>query len=398
MKRQVRFGVLALVVGSTSGCASWFSWLWGEEGYFRDRSGDYLEAQSVPAMRVPEGMETRPLESLLPVPEEVATPRNTDKYYVPRPQKLNALAQSEDFSISVSGEERWLVALRNPTRLWLATRQFLQENGFRLAQEAPQSGQLSSAWQSGAELHPQSVAAAVPEGQKVRVRVRIESGMRRNTSEVFILSDERDAQLGNDARLDWPLRSANPQLDAALLEALRVSLKDNAALGDSVSLVTNREFDAPSRVTFIEDANGSPLLQLETDFNRAWSRVGRAIEDADIRVEDINRSLGVYYVNLAERAASSQGEPGFLDTLSGMLDSFIGSNSDEEAEREARAERYQIRLSDISNEVQVSLEKDANTLAPPDVARQVLKRIQDNLMGSDEQSSRGSAPPRGPRP
>ena len=43
MKRLAGFSALALIVSSTSGCG----WLWGENGYFRDRGSDYLEARQM---------------------------------------------------------------------------------------------------------------------------------------------------------------------------------------------------------------------------------------------------------------------------------------------------------------------------------------------------------------
>ncbi|MDO8332908.1 MAG: hypothetical protein Q7T02_02925, partial [Pseudomonas sp.] len=36
MKRLAGLSVLALMISSTSGCG----WLWGEDGYFRDRGND----------------------------------------------------------------------------------------------------------------------------------------------------------------------------------------------------------------------------------------------------------------------------------------------------------------------------------------------------------------------
>ena len=49
MKRLAGFSALALIVSSTSGCG----WLWGENGYFRDRGSDYLDARQTAPMRLP---------------------------------------------------------------------------------------------------------------------------------------------------------------------------------------------------------------------------------------------------------------------------------------------------------------------------------------------------------
>ncbi|MCQ4346851.1 outer membrane protein assembly factor BamC [Pseudomonas stutzeri] len=236
MKRLAGLSVLALIVATGSGCG----WLWGEEGYFRDRSSDYLTAREAAPMQLPPDVQVRPLEPLLPVPAAVPAP-TADKFEVPRPRALR-----------------------------------------------------------GAEL----------------------------------------ARTG-----DQP--------------------------GGSVSLLDDRRFDAPERVALTRDGSGNPLLILASDFDRAWSAVGRALEDADVRVDDLNRSLGIYYINLAEGAEKPDEAPGFFARL-------LGGRKDAES-AEAGAERYQVRLTSVAGSVQVSVEKDVDTVAPADVARRVLELIQNRL-------------------
>jgi outer membrane protein assembly factor BamC len=52
MKRLAGLSALAVIISSTSGCG----WLWGPEGYFRDRGSDYLEAQQTAPMQLPPGV------------------------------------------------------------------------------------------------------------------------------------------------------------------------------------------------------------------------------------------------------------------------------------------------------------------------------------------------------
>lgn len=235
MKRLAGLSALALILATSSGCG----WLWGEEGYFRDRSGDYLTARETAPMQLPAEVEARRIEPLLPVPAAVSTPAADSEYEVPRPQKLLA---------------------------------------------------------------------------------------------------------GDLAR---------------------------AEAGGSVSLLSERSFDAPERISLDSDGSGNPVLTLTSDLDRAWSAVGRALQDADVRVDDMNRSLGVYYINLAEAAQKPDEEPGFFSRL-------LGSEPDAE-EVEARAERYQVRLTAVGDSVQISVEKNIETVAPADVARRVLELIQDHL-------------------
>lgn len=237
MKRLAGLSALALIIAASSGCG----WIWGDNGYFRDRGSDYLTARESAPMQLPPNVQARPIEPLLPVPAAVPTPSAEGKFEVPRPRALR-------------------------------------------------SGELARGG-------------------------------------------------------DMP--------------------------GGSVSLLADRSFDAPERVSLGRDGSGNPLLTLASDFDRAWSAVGRALQDADVRVDDMNRSLGVYYINLAEGAEKPGEEPGFFTRLLG------GKKNAEDIE--ARAERYQVRLTSVGGSVQVSVEKDINTVAPADVARRVLELIQERL-------------------
>ncbi len=201
------------------------------------------------------------------------------------------------------------------------------------------------------------------------MRVRIEPGVQRNTSEIYVVSAERP--VGSSANIDFTARSVNTGLDSALVDEMLSSMSRSAEKGGSVSLLAARDFDTPSRVSLSQDGSGNPVLNVGEDLDRAWSSVGRALEQGQWRVEDINRSLGLYYINLAEKAERKNEEPGFFGKL-------FGSKPAKE-EIEARAERYQVRLSKVGDSVQVTVEKDINTVAPADVARRVLGVIQDNL-------------------
>lgn len=234
MKRLAGLTALALLTATSSGCG----WLWGDDGYFRDRGSDYLTARESTPMQLPPDVQARRIESLLPVPAAIPTPAAGGKFELPRPQALGSTALRE-----------------------------LEQGG-------------------------------------------------------------------------------------------------------SVSLLDDRRFDAPAQVSLSSDGSGNPLLTLASDFDRAWSAVGRALQDADVRVDDLDRSLGVYYINLAEGAEQPDAEPGFFSRLLGR---------DKAESIDARAERYQLRLTPVGSSVQVSVEQGADTLAPADVARRILVLIQDRL-------------------
>jgi outer membrane protein assembly factor BamC len=371
MKRLAGLSALALVISSTSGCG----WLWGENGYFRDRGNDYLEATQTAPMQLPPGVQTdKRLDPLLPIPRNVADDNaKASEFEVPRPLPLQVAAQASDFSLQRSGDNRWILAQRAPAEVWPIAHQFFEDNGFRIAEERPQTGEFTTTWQRFDELSAsmaQRLSGATTSSEsETRVRVRIEPGVQRNSSEVYVVSVERPA--GSTSEPDFPARSVNTGLDSILVDQMLASMTRDAERGGSVSLVAARDFDAPSRVAMSEDGSGNPVLNVGADLDRAWSSVGRALEQGQWRIEDINRSLGLYYINVAESAQRPNDEPGFVSRVLG--------NAPSKEEIEARAERYQVRLSKVGDNVQVTVEKNINTVAPADIARRVLGVIQDNL-------------------
>ncbi|MGY2292138.1 outer membrane protein assembly factor BamC [Pseudomonas sp. SDO528_S397] len=370
MKRLAGLSALALIISSTSGCA----WIWGPEGYFRDRGSDYLEAQQTAPMKLPSDVNVaKRLDPLLPIPRNVADDTFKGQYEVPRPQPLSAAASASDYSLQKSGDIRWIMAQRPPAEVWPVAVQFFQDNGFRIDQQRPQTGEFTTAWQPASELSANMAsrlqAGGVTSGNEARIRVRIEPGVQRNTSEVYVVSAERAA--GSTANVDFTPRSVNTGVDSALVDEMLASMSRISEKGGSVSLLAAGSFDTPNRVSLSEDGSGNVVLNLGEDLDRAWSSVGRALEHGEWRVEDINRSLGLYYINLAEKAEKKDDEPGFFGKL-------FGSKPTKE-EIETRADRYQVRLSKVGDSVQVTVEKNINTVAPTDVARKVLGVIQDNL-------------------
>jgi outer membrane protein assembly factor BamC len=371
MKRLAGFSALALIISGTSGCG----WLWGENGYFRDRGGDYLEARQTPPMQVPADVRSKQLDPLLPIPSNVASANvSRSDYEVPRPQPLDTANDVSEFSLQESSDQRWILAQREPSQVWTVVRQFFEGSGFRIAEERPRSGEFFTAWQPVDQLASDmssrlSARGEDLAGQEARLRVRIEPGVARNTSEIYVASAARPA--GSNTNVGFAARSGKPAVEALLLDDLLTTLTGGSSSGGSVSLVAANSYDAPDRVNLTQDGSGNPVLGLVTDFDRAWSSVGRALQNGDVRVEDLNRSNGLYYINLAEGAIRPNERPGFFSRLFGRGPS--------QEDIDARAERYQVRLSTVGDSIQVTVEQGIDKVAPADVSRRILTLIQNNL-------------------
>ena len=141
MKRLAGLTALALIITGTGGC----SWLG-----FRDRGSDYLQAQQTAPMRLPEGVQAKHLDPLLPIPTQIPSlAARDDEFETPRPQALAAGPDSGEFSLQKSGDARWLLALRPPAEVWPLARQYFERNGLAIAEERPQTGEFITEFSHG---------------------------------------------------------------------------------------------------------------------------------------------------------------------------------------------------------------------------------------------------------
>lgn len=368
MKPVLKALPLLLVGTSLTGCGYFF----GEDGYFRDRGADYRNSVVEPRMTVPAELSAKPIGDLLPVPGKIEAAADEAKFHLPRPAALNVSVNFSEFSLQQNGSDRWLLAQRAPAELWPQVRQFFREYAVPVVSESPSTGDVETGWLAFDDVSNPLVRRLLPAvgpnkrtgEQEQRFRLRIEPGVQSGSSEIKVLHMQRAQGSEN---LNWPATSDNSNLERAVLAELETYLSQSGS-GDSASLSTADLGPAAKRATLGQDGAGNPVLNLQADFNRAWAAVGQALSKADIQVADINRSAGVYYVSVGEQTAEPK-KPGFFGRLLGR----------KQAKQQDVEQRTQIRLTTLGSRVQVSVEDSVSASANASQARELLRRIQDNL-------------------
>ena len=119
------------VLASLSGCG----YLMGDNGYFRDRAGDYQQAEVKPRMTVPADLESKPMGDLLPVPGQVAAaPQPGEKFETPRPRPMAAGVDTSTFSLQQEGSQRWVLAQLPASDVWPLLQRFWSDYRVPMAQ------------------------------------------------------------------------------------------------------------------------------------------------------------------------------------------------------------------------------------------------------------------------
>jgi outer membrane protein assembly factor BamC len=227
--------------------------------------------------------------------------------------------------IERQGNQRWLVADAKPEVLWPQVRNFWLERGFTLDTESADTGVMETNWAENRAKLPQDGVRAVigrlldnfyDTGERDRFRTRIERTAtgseiylaHRGMEEVFIDNTREQTQ--------WRPRASDPGLEAEFLSRLmlRLGAKEEVARPAVVAAAP----EVPARARVVPGTPGT--IELDEGFDRAWRRVGIALDRGGFTVEDRDRAAGLYFVRYVPPGAP-QREPGWLDRIFGRSDS-----------------------------------------------------------------------------
>ena len=288
---------------------------------------DYRSAKQGNTLEVPPDLSQLNRDNRYVVPGAIVT---ASGYQTTQPTRATTTAANQiaDVRIERSGNQRWLVVDRPPEQLWTAAREFWQENGFLLVLDQQGLGILETDWAENRAKLPQDVIRSTlgrvfenlySTGERDKFRTRLERNAKGGT-EIFI-SHRGMVEVYANERKDttvWQPRPADPELETEFLRRLMVKLGVSQEQAQ-----TQAARPAQALSTRIDSVNGRPVLVVNEDFDRAWRRVGLALDRTGFTVEDRDRSQGTYFVRYVAPDAPKPKEPGFL----GRLFSFGSSNT-----------------------------------------------------------------------
>jgi outer membrane protein assembly factor BamC len=288
---------------------------------------DYKSVATVPALEIP---------------PDLVTPQYDDRYNVatasgiaardatrPRSGGDIAINANADARIARAGSERWLVVKASPEQAWNVTRQFWTEQGFALALELPQAGLMETDWaENRAELPPDFLRDSIGKVADIfyatykrdKFRTRLERGAEPGTMEIY-LSQRRMEQVPtvmidkvSPAGFAWAVMPPNPGIEAEFLTRLMVKFGTSQARAQESVQAAVTPTPATERARIEKVPDGSVKLFVDDTFDRAWRRVGLALDRIGFTVVDRDRSKGVYFVRYSDPDSSKQ-EPSVLSKL-----------------------------------------------------------------------------------
>lgn len=306
MKLTVKFGLLALAA-ALSAC----SVLEGDKI-------DYKSASKGVTLDVPPDLTQLSRESRYVLPGGTVSASN---YQLGQsvPGLPTAATAVGDVRVERAGNQRWLVVNRPADQLWGPVRDFWQENGFLLAMDQPNLGIMETDWAENRAKIPQDlirstlgrlIDSVYSTSERDRFRTRLERSATGGT-EIYI-SHRGMVEVYSNTQKDqtvWQPRPTDPELEAEFLRRLMVKLGVPQVQAQAAAAT------APAQATSrIATVNSQPVLVVNEPFDRAWRRVGLALDRTGFTVEDRDRSQGTYFVRYVPPNPDRK-EPGFFGRL-----------------------------------------------------------------------------------
>ncbi len=365
--------VCAGIIVSLSGC--------GSLDILESKKIDYKSAGKIPTLEVPPDLTAPTTDGRYKVPD--LSPSGTATYSAYNAERgdkstssSTVLPTQDKVRLERAGSERWLVVGQAPEKTWPIIKEFWQENGFILSQENPATGIMETDWAENRAKIPQDFIRntigkvldglySTGERDKFRTRIERASG---NVAETEIYISHRgmiEVYDGSDSKHTvWQPRPADPSLEAEMLSRLMVKL----GVEKSRAAALMADNSQAQRAEMSKDSKGNNTLTVNDPFDRAWQRVGLALDRVGFTVEDRNRAKGVYFVRYVDPE---------VDNETGNKKGFLSKLAFWKSSNKISTEQYQVELAEnpAATATTVRVLSAKGEAAQPETANKIIKLL-----------------------
>ena len=346
---------------------------------------DYKSSTRLPSLEIPPDLARPNTDDRFTVPD--AAPKGSatfSDYNKDRSVRSPASAAQAmvlpnvgDVRVERAGTQRWLVVPGAPDKLWPVVKEFWQETGFVVNVESPESGVMETDWSENRAKIPESglrgfigraLDSLYSTSERDKFRTRLEHGAQPGTTEIYVSHrgmEEVYITEGQD-QLRWQPRASDPDLEAEMLRRMMVRFgSDNER---AKTQLASAKVEPQAKLS--RGVEGS-LLELNDQFDRAWRRVGLALDRIGFTVEDRDRSKGLYFVRYIDPNADlkTTEEKGWFSRLK-----FWGSSA-----KVPSKEQYRILVQGDGKGAEVRVLDKDGTRERSETANRILTLLFDQL-------------------
>ncbi|TAK90053.1 MAG: outer membrane protein assembly factor BamC [Burkholderiaceae bacterium] len=346
---------------------------------------DYKSSGKLPSLEVPPDLIKPAANERYNIPENSRGTATLSDYQHTREDTARSSGQAgvlptvEKAHIERSGSQRWLVVNRSPEELWPLIREFWQQAGFLINMDSPETGIMETDWAENRAKIPQDLIRSTigklfdslySTSERDKFRTRLEKTAQ--GTEIFISHRGVVEVYDNNVEKNktvWQPRPSDPELEAEFLRRLMLVLGTENAQ-DIASAAENVQQEHAS---LIRTGSGLSGVRVNEGFDRAWRRVGLALDRVGFTVEDRDRSKGLYFVRYVDPlidSANAEKEKGFL----GKIFSF--------GKKEEKPTEYRISVAanaSVEQATEIQVQGKDGKPEHSDTVDRILKLLYDQL-------------------
>lgn len=350
---------------------------------------DYKSAGKVPTLEVPPDLTSPVTDTKFVVPD--VSPQGSATFSTYNRERAgqsqaggtDVLPSQPKVTVERSGTQRWLAVRAAPEQVWPVVKEFWQEMGFIIKTEAPEAGLMETDWAENRAKIPQDVIRSAlgkvldslySTSERDKFRTRLERSAEAGVTEIYVSHRGMyEVIQGGDGgnKTIWQPRPADPELEAEMLRRLMVRFGVEEARAQT-QIATAAVVE---RARMIRAQDGSQTLSVLDSFDRAWRRVGLALDRVGFTVVDRDRSKGQYFVRYVDPEIDGKKED------KGWLSKLAFWSSDES--KTIRQEQYRILVTEtgVQNAVTclVQVQNKDGKAEVSETAGKILKLLHEQL-------------------
>ena len=347
---------------------------------------EYKSAGKLPPLEIPPDLTSPSRDDRFSVPDiapsssATLSTYNAERAGAPRPASgVEVLPNVGKVRVERSGNQRWLVVPDAPDKIWPTVKDFWQEGGFLVKLELPEAGVMETDWAENRAKIPQDLLRSTlgrfidqiySTAERDKFRTRLERTADGGT-EIYI-SHRGVVETYTSTTKDqtvWQPRPSDPELEAEFLRRLMVRF----GVEEVRAKVQMNTAPVAERAKLQNPREGAGMLELDEPFDRAWRRVGLALDRVGFTVEDRDRSKGYYFVRYVDPKDDAQ-DTARKDT--GILSRLIfwkPSKSD------VKAEQFRVLVLDNREASQVQVLNKDGKQDTSETGRKILTLLHQQL-------------------
>jgi len=268
------------------------------------------------------------------------------------------LPEAKNVHLERSGTQRWLVVGGKVERVWPLVKEFWQEQGFIIKTDNPAAGLIETDWTvRGAKVQKSGLSKLLgnlldqlnSSGEQDMYRTRLERSKDGSSSEIYIshrgMEEVQDVDKNG---FKWRPRPNDPEMEASMLQLLMIKLgggtenKVQAGQMLGVQATVARSSLGAATMPKLKEINGNRVIILNEPFDKSWRKVGLALDQAGIEVQDKDRVSGIYFVSASKDVAQKE------SWVNGMM--FWRNDNDRKSTKNSveGSARYQVTVRENS--------------------------------------------------